>query len=288
MVRLDDNFVDSRQKILESLENIHTRDFIRYDCKNIQQIGGLPEYINYSKSDLERIDGAWFICHDDHIAPIENDCIVLSFGVNTDDSFDEEINRLKNCFVYSFDPYIEPNRVSIIRNLTDNNEIEVKINDKWTFFSAGITDSLNETAKNIMTFDGILDFLKIRNKIIDIIKMDIEGNEFNIIDTIDINYLCKYVKQFMLETHPPEPRPPEQPPFTYFKILAKLEKCFSLFYRHTRFFIDGAQINTGWASEWQLPEPFKLDITRFNNETDIATYMFTYGELYFLNENFLL
>jgi hypothetical protein len=91
----------------------------------------------------------------------------------------------------------------------------------------------------------------------------------------------------MLETHAPGPRPPEKEPIKYLSILMKLDKCFSLFYRHTRFFIKEGPSAKGWDSEWQIDGGFSLDIKRFKNELEIAAFMFTYGELYFVNERFI-
>ena len=73
--------------------------------------------------------------------------------------------------------------------------------------------------------------------------MDIEYGERSFLETIDINYACKYFKQFILESHPY---------FTEihrnvdaYHLLRKLEECFMLFHRDTRFFREGIYEETG-------------------------------------------
>ncbi|XP_041379514.1 uncharacterized protein LOC121392339 isoform X2 [Gigantopelta aegis] len=48
-------------------------------------------------------DGGWEICDDPPVRPVKP-CIVYSFGINNDFSFDNEVVRLYECNVYSFDP----------------------------------------------------------------------------------------------------------------------------------------------------------------------------------------
>lgn len=107
-------------------------------------------------------------------------------------------------------------------------------------------------------------------------KMDIEGEEVGVFKQLDMSYACKYFKQIVFETHKN----------FRFKDLVKLEECFFMFYRHTRFFIhDLYNQPTGLLTEFQQKN-FSLDISLFKNETYLAEYMFVNGEFYFANENF--
>lgn len=157
------------------------------------------------------------------------------------------------------------------------------IQPNWKFYRIGISDAQKreETTdkyniKDIFNFKTVLKLVGVYNKVIDILKLDIEGEEKNILTNSDvIDYLCKNVKQLMFETH------------KNFKFdeLVKLEKCFYMFYRHTRLFLhDVYGTPTGGRSEFQ--NGYHLDIGRFVNEINLSQYMFVNGELYFVNENF--
>lgn len=127
----------NNQSIMTFSQNrIITRDFLRIDCKNTIRIGGPTEYVKNAPSPLYRIDGSWFICLDDHLAPKKNKCNVLSFGINNDYSFDEVMNKEYGCRVFSFDPFVEAGFFNEIRS--SNKELAqssiISINPKWTFY----------------------------------------------------------------------------------------------------------------------------------------------------------
>lgn len=72
---------------------VRTRDFIRWDCQRIMRVGGQAEYRANAPNELYRIDGAWFVCLDDELAPQKNNCNIFSFGVNHDYSFEDDITH---------------------------------------------------------------------------------------------------------------------------------------------------------------------------------------------------
>ena len=113
---------------------------------------------------------------------------------------------------------------------------------------------------------------------IDVFKIDIEGPEKGVIQALDMTYACKYFKQMVFETH-----------MNFrFTDLVKLEKCFLLFKRDTRFFENGVYNSLhGPLSEFQVPNGYKLNLQSYYNETYLAEFMFVTGELYFANRNFL-
>ena len=62
-----------------------------------------------------------------------------------------------------------------------------------------------------------------------------------------------------------------------FKMLSRLEKCFSLFHRDMRFMnSDGDYFQNGALIKTQ----------NYGTETYLAQFMMSYGELYFVNMNF--
>jgi len=115
--------------------------------------------------------------------------------------------------------------------------------------------------------------------------MDTEEAEINFLKTLDMNYACKYFKQFVLETHFYSNQKKEI--WKAYKLMKKLEVCFSLFHRDTRFFVYDTWGDTGHMSEFQNPNLFKLEMKEYESELELALKMFTTGELYFINRNFL-
>lgn len=113
---------------------------------------------------------------------------------------------------------------------------------------------------------------------IDILKIDIEGPEKGVIENLDMAYACKYFKQIVFETHRN----------VRFADLVKLEKCFYLFKRDTRFFEYMVYNNLhGFLTEFQAPNGYNLNLKSYYNETYLAEFMFVTGELYFANKNFI-
>ena len=112
-----------------------------------------------------------------------------------------------------------------------------------------------------------------QKRVIDIFKIDTEGAEVGVLKTFDMDYACKHIKQLVGESHS----------FALlgsnpFKLLSRLEKRFSLFHRDMRFaysegdlFQDGALIKT----------------KNYGTETYLSQFMMSYGELYFININFV-
>ena len=226
--------------------------------------------------------GSYFICNDNRVKPIKDDCILLSFGSNRRVEFDEFINKELGCIVHSFDPFIEPPIVDSIRssNLKLKESVTVPINDKWFFHSLGISDhSENQNKiKWIDTYENILKYIKLNGKTIDIFKMDIEYAEYSSLTHIlntNPDLLCKYVKQIAIETHPRSDHT------SAFKLFHRLEVCFRLFKRDQRFFF-----NSNSLTEWQVPN-FQINLSKFKTELELAKWLFIYGELYFININFL-
>ena len=76
--------------------------------------------------------------------------------------------------------------------------------------------------------------------------------------------------------------------FEKYKVIKKLEKCFMLFHRDTRFFGQSGTLYTadhGPLTEFQAS--YKLDLLHFgSNEKEVIWYMLIYGELYFVNKNY--
>ena len=207
------------------------------------------------------------------------------------------MNNNYGCQIESFDPFIENSFFSNLRarDIKLKNEVTLKVNDKWRFHRIGLVGDL-KSIKNVnqigwmARLDHILNYVQLENKVIDIFKLDIENGEWEFLLNVNVDYLCKYVKQFMLETHTPEVVPDVKsvPLKEALKIMRKLEKCFLLFHRDTRFYKDGKAGKYGfWKTEFQEPIEYQIPLKEYRDELQIIDFMVTYGELYFINKNFL-
>ncbi|OWF48086.1 uncharacterized protein LOC110453558 isoform X2 [Mizuhopecten yessoensis] len=144
-------------------------------CKEVVRIGKVD-------------DGGWDICNDTEYRP-SSPCIVYSFGVAGDWSFDDEVSRIYGCEVHSFDPSI--------------GKQDHKRSDKITFHNLGLWGKpKGQHGKwKMMNLEGIMQMLGHTNKKIDIIKMDIESSEWSAIPDMISTGVLKKARQFNVEFH---------------------------------------------------------------------------------------
>ena len=138
------------------------------------------------------IDGMKSVCMDPALAPDPSDCLVYSFGINYEWSFDKDLEGY-GCQVYAFDP-------SMIQNDFD-------YSDHIHFFREGIghrdVANASETGWKLSTLQSIYERLKPihGDKAIDILKIDIEGAEWSVIPQLIQSGMLKRVRQLALEIH---------------------------------------------------------------------------------------
>jgi hypothetical protein len=190
----------------------YARDFQRYVCENRTRVGGMNGQVAAANGDaLFRVDGAWFVCMDRLVRPYPNECTILSFGISSDESFDEAMNEKYKCHVHSFDPNIETSRFAHVRSSKPElaEAVKLQVNPSWHFYKVGLVGNkslarpkVGQIKKGDMaTIEQVFELTGTTNKVIDVWKMDIEGYERPVFENLDIDYVCKYVKQFMFETH---------------------------------------------------------------------------------------
>ena len=121
------------------------------------------------------------------------------------------------------------------------------------------------------------------NKTIDVLKLDLAGGEWDFIKHLDIEYVCNHVKQIIVETQPFGRH-------DSFDTLRRIQKCFSLFYRKSRFSqseryapYGNHNLNVNTRNSLYNMQRLIEKETREN----LINYLFLYGELYFANINFL-
>lgn len=148
---------------------------------------------------------------------IDQGSIILSFGLGEDVTFDLELNRIHKCVIHGFDPtpksiYYLKNQVDLPENYVFHDygigavtnlskKFYLPVNDNYVSGSVNLisnVDELNYIEVKIMSLTDIIYELELLK--IDILKLDIEGSEFEIIDSIIANR--DKIIQLIVEFHP--------------------------------------------------------------------------------------
>jgi FkbM family methyltransferase len=169
----------------------------------------ISKQINLTKKKFGNINASWTIIDES----LTSDSVVYSFGVGTDISFDLEMINHYNTIIHAFDP--TPKSIQWLKTQ--------KISDKFVFHPFGIASKngkidlyLPQNEKHVSgsilpemisasskLSVEVFDLLSIMNMLnhnyIDILKMDIEGAEYDVIQNI-IDSKLK-IKQILIEFH---------------------------------------------------------------------------------------
>jgi len=244
-----------------------TRDFTRYKCLDITYIAGVP-FCQNLQFDMDK-------CH------------ILVFSSQQQDTyvFEKAAETSLKCTVHTFDPFFEDLLIEKQREaLKAQDSITIKMTDKWRFHRVGLSANSTKNEDKIgwlTSFPEILKLIELEDEPIDLIRMDIDGVEWKFLDSLSMEYACRFVKQLVLVTHPVKDLK------THDSIVAlkKLEKCFRLFHRKSRFFDKGVSL----TPEKKAPRaPYvEKEVSVFDNELSLVNYLFAYGQLSFVNKNFL-
>uniref|UniRef100_A0A0P6DGM6 Uncharacterized protein n=1 Tax=Daphnia magna TaxID=35525 RepID=A0A0P6DGM6_9CRUS len=160
-------------------------------CQISHYFGGL---LVSSAAGIVSMDGQKAICLDPIVAPRPYRCIVYSFGINYEWSFDDAMD-LYGCKVFSFDPSM---------NVSNHRR-----NEKTIFYQMALNDvDKNEWKNNIgipsRTLSSIYNMLEPihgQNVIIDYLKIDIESAEWIVLPQILKSGMLDKVRQLSVETH---------------------------------------------------------------------------------------
>lgn len=136
------------------------------------------------------LDGQKAVCLDGRVAPKSGECLVYSFGISNEWSFDD-IMETYGCQVFSFDPSM---------NKSTHNR-----SDHVHFYNLGLggSDSKNKKGWEIRTLSSIYDMLKPWHGefAIDYLKMDIEHAEWDVLPQIIRSDMINKIRQIGVEFH---------------------------------------------------------------------------------------
>ncbi|XP_071098132.1 probable methyltransferase-like protein 24 isoform X2 [Haliotis cracherodii] len=176
-VVLPEKDVIQKMSISEAFKTYHSYlDNVDMLCKRKLRIGNLG-------------DGGWEICDDAEYRPVKP-CIVYSFGISNDFSFDDTTAKNYECDVFSFDPsmalasYQRSPRVRFLR------------------LGIGGRDS-KSGSWDLHTLTSFKTMLNHTGKFIDVLKMDVESSEWPALPNMISSGELSKVRQLLVEYHGP-------------------------------------------------------------------------------------
>jgi FkbM family methyltransferase len=145
---------------------------------------------------------------------LDENTIVYSFGIGEDISFDNAIIEKHNCKVFGFDP--TPKSINWIANQKTNPNFQfygfgldsksgfvdfyLPINDDHVSGSLLKQTNVSELKKVSVEMKSFKDIVeKLGHKNIDVLKMDIEGSEYEVLDSILDSKVS--ITQILIEFH---------------------------------------------------------------------------------------
>ncbi|XP_048251012.1 probable methyltransferase-like protein 24 [Haliotis rufescens] len=174
-VRLPKKDVIEKMSISEAFKTYHSYlDNVDMLCKRKLRMGKLG-------------DGGWEICDDAEYRPVKP-CIVYSFGINNDFSFDDETAKNYECDVFSFDPSMK--------------QKSYQRSPRVRFLSLGIDGK--DYKKGPWNLHSLTSFKKMLNhtgRFIDVLKMDVEHSEWPALPNMISSGELSKVRQFLVEYH---------------------------------------------------------------------------------------
>ncbi|GFS21989.1 methyltransferase-like protein 24 [Elysia marginata] len=202
----------------------------RYECETMKQLGN------------------WAACMD---APytITPPCLVYSFGIAFDFSFDDAMAK-HGCEVHSFDPSMETeDHKRSDRVWFHNMGLSSRNTDGYLVKKNPLYMKTDQTWK-IRTLTSIKEMLGHKRRVIDVLKIDIEGSEWEVLDNLMEAGELSMVRQLSIEFHLFPNTPPMIDYVSLYKIYSKLREDF------------------GYLEYSVSPHPFYLKKGKYNVQGD--------------------
>ncbi|XP_043202516.1 methyltransferase-like protein 24 isoform X2 [Amphibalanus amphitrite] len=157
-------------------------------CGKSMRIGGQADYKN------RKFDGYKWVCLDPALGLLQtNSCLIYSFGVDHDWSFDDNVQRLQ-CEIHAFDPSI--------------GQKDHKRSEHISFHNLGIggrdeTIQVRGRRWDVRTYQSVVSMLGHQRRTVHYLKVDVEGAEWDMFTQIFTSspQLLQNVRQIGMEIH---------------------------------------------------------------------------------------
>jgi len=144
------------------------------------------------------LDGQKAVCiQPEPVAPPPGSCLVYSIGINNEWSFDDTMEQY-GCTVYAFDPSMEDAKDQFNRSSAIH------------FYKIGLgaeDDTNSSSGWKMLSLGSIRRFLGHQDRVIDYLKVDIEGEEWNVLPELMKAGELAQVRQMGFEIHLPDDGP---------------------------------------------------------------------------------
>lgn len=129
-------------------------------------------------------EGGKWVCGLSQLAH-DNACVMYSFGISTDISFEVEILRRTNCIIHAFDPTVGALPIHNLNDMTPQQRSRIHFHKTALGIHSGTSEmhSLNEQLLDIMH--------RLEHTFINLLKIDIEGGEWAVFNSLFINGVYK-------------------------------------------------------------------------------------------------
>ncbi|RYG98880.1 hypothetical protein EON65_50910, partial [archaeon] len=158
--------------------------------------------------DMQRLglagEGGKWICGLEHLAR-QKDCVIYSFGISTDISFEVEVLLRTQCKVFAFDPTI--GRLPF-HNLPPhlNSSLTDALKRRIVFNKIALATATGSNAEHSLTEQFFDIMARYNHTFLHLVKMDIEGAEWDIFDHLSTLRFAKAlgslpIGQMLIELH---------------------------------------------------------------------------------------
>ncbi|XP_046334938.2 probable methyltransferase-like protein 24 isoform X1 [Haliotis rufescens] len=142
--------------------------------------------------------GNWHVCMD-HPYTIKPPCIVYSFGISNDWTFDDAMGK-HGCEVHCFDPSIGKQDFNRSPNVHFHN-LGIAGYDSDTFEARKDVYVHHKQIWKIRRLKSVMEMLGHANKTIDVLKIDVETSEWPTAKDLVGSGVLSKVRQFLIEWH---------------------------------------------------------------------------------------